>query len=466
MSRPRKEDVLKRVQKQHGVIAVLIVVLGNSAEILGSLQKVNEAVLQLLGYQWARQVFWGVVFVISIGYGVGYLWLYKRIVAPREGFRKIVLALSILLGAGVAFAGNLALLPKPPLPIWKAVVSQWRDLVFRTQDTSSKGFRGEVKDPASRPNVFVTAQGLTAVLSGPGLPHQYVGPVKSAFGFMESLRNRSGEEGWGYFEHSKPSITEIAAWVTVAKVKSLQLGTVWNEQELPAVIDSVIRDLQLIVQRQDSGGGWSPISQVSPAATRTYSSAMALWSLVEAFRTPPVRSKMPPAFEDSIRGGIQWILNTYKDQQGWVPNPNRLYQTESYPGLTAQVLFILSRAEKDFPYLREDSSYKTAKHDFLKNEDLVSRSITDDSHLSDRDQYIPPDDVQIEGMTYLWCPWTLLEYRSLSIDGTLSKDEQSAAGKNLSKLYSRYVEVFGRVETGATYDLAENLFCISNALGE
>ncbi|MBZ5552800.1 MAG: hypothetical protein LAO21_08785 [Acidobacteriia bacterium] len=466
MKRPKKEHFTKGFTKEHGAIALLTVGLGNIAEVLGSLQKVNESVLSLIGYQWARHAFWAVVIVICAGYFFGYLWLYKRLVAHHVGTKKILLASSILLCAGIAFAGNLVLLPKPPLPIWKGVVGQWRDLIMRTQDNGSKGFRVEVKDPGAHSQVFATAQGLTAVLAVPGLPPQDVEPLKSAFVYLESLRNQSGEEGWGYFDNSKPTITEISAWAGMAKIESVQNGSLWTDQELPAVVESILRDLQLLIRRQDPGGGWSPIPEVSPPATRTYSSALALWSLVEAYRTPSLRNKMQSPYEDSIRRGTQWILNTYRSPQGWVPNPNRPNQTESYPGLTAQVLFVLSRAEKDFAYLRDDSTFKTAKQDFLKDTGLVERSVSDDSHLSDRDQYISPSDVQIEGMTYLWVPWSLLAYRSLSTDDSLSKEERKLAAKNLATLYSRYVEVFQRIETGATYNLAENLFCISNALRE
>ena len=157
------------------------------------------------------------------------------------------------------------------------------------------------------------------------------------------MRASAPDDGWGYFAGRSPAITEITAWSTLAEIASVR-ANLWSPTDRATVSARIARDLNTILTRQTTAGGWSPIRDVRDDNTRTYSTIMALWALSAAFREG-IRTA---ASEASAVKGMDWLLNERHAQLGWVPNPRRRYQTEDFHGLTGQALVVLSLLEKRF----------------------------------------------------------------------------------------------------------------------
>lgn len=345
-------------------------------------------------------------------------------------------------------------------------VDAWIDGIFTTQ-AANGGMKAGPSMAETTVQVWATAQALTAVLSTQKSLDSYVPKIKSAFAYMESLRRTTPSEGWNFYGNANPyTVTEINAWVTLAQIKSLDSKTtIWSESERTEILDRVVRDLKEIVLRQDSTGGWKPIREGGPDFTRTYTTIIALWSLVEARNSPVVRERIGTQYDESMRKGIGWLLQQYKEGQGWVQNPSRSGQKDRFDGLTAEALFVLSRAEAvpDFAYLKNDQTYKIARKDFVNNKQLATRSIEkDNSSIPDADVRFVNSEFMTEGSTFLWFPWTLLELTQLSQDKSLSEEDRKAATQlRLEILNANSERLENYVETAnLTYVLAENLFCV------
>jgi len=346
----------------------------------------------------------------------------------------------------------------------------WVDAIFTAQ-AASGGLKGSPAGAESTVQAWTTAQGLTAVLSTQKSLDSYVPRIKSAFEYIQKLRRTTPAEGWNYYGNANPyTITEISGWVTIAQIKSLDSKTkIWSDSEKQDILNRVVRDLEEIKRRQDAQGGWRPIRDGGPDFARTYSSVVALWSLIEARKSPSVSSRIGTQYDESIRSGINWLLRTYKEGQGWVQNPNRSGQRDRYDGLTAHALFVLSSAETvaDLAYLKNDQTYKTARKDFINNKQLATRSIEkDNSSIPDADIGFANSEFMAEGSTFLWFPWTLLELTRLSLDDGLSPDEREAASRLRREiLNTNFASLESYVESAnLTYQFAENLFCVSQYL--
>ncbi|MFL6373843.1 MAG: protein kinase domain-containing protein [Pyrinomonadaceae bacterium] len=315
--------------------------------------------------------------------------------------------------------------------------------------------------------VWSTAQCLATLLASRPDVTQNTDRIKQGFSFIESSRRTTPSAGWNYYGNSNPfTVTEIAGWVIIAETYAVDRQNLLSEAERQQMVSRIARDLDEVVQRQDKNGGWRPIKEDQPGFIRTWSSAIALWSLIEARRSPPVSQAIGTKYDDSIRRGINWLLLNYKSGQGWVPNPNRPGQPGHFDGLNAQVLFVLSRAETSdaFSYVKLQQAYATAKKEFLADPDLTKKPIDkNNSSVPDIDIRFSGSEFMAEGSTFLWFPWTLAELSELAVDKSLSETDRAAAAAAssdlLDKNYDRlnnYVE-----EGGLMYIYAENLFCVS-----
>ena len=348
----------------------------------------------------------------------------KRAVTPW--IIAATLAVLLVPVAIVVFFKTRATAPPPrtnkPETEYRALLQRkaeaWANTVFAAQ-----GADGGIKmSPSSADNstqVWQSAQCLVGVLSLERNVQANLPQLKSAFNYLEGHHRTDPVAGWNLYSDASPfTITEIGSWVTLANIKSLDSKTaIWNEQEKQDVIKRVGRDLDETIRRQDSSGGWRPIRDESAEYTRTYPTTMALWVLIEARTSPEVSSHVRNRYDENIRKGINWLLRTYANGQGWVPNPNRSGQREHFEGLTAQVLYVLSRvADVDtFAFVKNDSVYRTAKQDFLRNKQFAEWSIdANDSHLPDADQRFVGSEFHAEGSTFLWFPWTLAELTRLA----------------------------------------------------
>jgi len=387
------------------------------------------------------------------------------------------LAVMIIPTGLVLFLKNRAQSSRPTKPeseyktLLQRKVDGWVDTVFTAQG-SDGGIKMSASSGEATTQVWQTAQCLAAVLSTQKNLDNYVPKIKNAFKYLEGLHRTAPAEGWNLYGNANNyTITEIGSWVTLATIKSLDSKTrIWTDPEREEVIKRVVRDLDETNRRQDSAGGWRPIRDENSDFVRTYPTVMALWSLVEAKRSPALGERIGGKYDENIRKGINWLLQGYKEAQGWVPNPNRAGQKDRFDGLTAHALFVLSRAETigAFAYIRNDNTYRTARQDFIKNRQFVDWSIeANNSHMPDADLRFVNTEFLAEGSTFLWFPWTLAELSRLASDDGMSADERKAAEQlrhdildaNANKL-DNYVQT-----ANLMYVLGENLFCVSEYLG-
>ena len=402
----------------------------------------------------------------------------KRAVTPwliAAGLVIVIVPIAI-----VVFLKTRATSPPPraskPETEYRALLQRkadsWADTVFAAQGADG-GIKMSPSSADATTQVWQTAQCLVGVLSLNKNVDAYVPKIKNAFNYLEGLHKSTPVDGWAlYGNASQYTITEIGSWVTLANIKSLDSKTaIWNEQEKQDVIKRVVRDLDETNRRQDSGGGWRPIRDENTEFTRTYPTVMALWSLIEAKTSPAVAISVGNRYDENIRKGINWLLRTYANGQGWVPNPNRSGQREHFEGLTAQVLYVLSRAAAvdAFAFIKNESVYQTARQDFLKNKQFADWSIeANNSHLPDADLRFVGTEFLAEGSTFLWFPWTLAELTRLAQDTSLPEGDRKAAAQlrldilnqNADKL-ENYVEA-----ANLMYILGENLYGVSVFLND
>ena len=384
-----------------------------------------------------------------------------------------VAALAIIIGAAafLFFRNGWATTPTMrPESEFTAIFSKktdaWVDHIFTVQGGDG-GIR-ELSANDENANVWMTAQCLTGVLSTQKNLGTYVPKIKKAFNFIETSRRSIPTAGWNLYGNANPfTITEISGWVVTAQIKSLDSKTkIWDDSERREILKRIVRDLDEIKQRQDTSGGWRPIKDDYPDFTRTYSAVIALWSLIEAKRSPSVSERIGTRYDDSIRTGINWLLLTYKPGLGWVQNPNRAGQINRFDGLTAQALFVLSRAEslEGFAYIKNEQVYANAKKEFIGNKQLAAKSAEkDNSSIPDVDIRFHNSEFMAEGSTFLWFPWTLAELSQLTRDESLSQDDRKAAARLRSEiLNANFDKLENYVETAnLMYMYAEHLFCVS-----
>jgi serine/threonine protein kinase len=309
-----------------------------------------------------------------------------------------------------------------------AKTGSWMTTIFSAE--APNGGLHEISTSEDATQVWSTAQCLMAVLAS----HRDLAPnadkIKKSLEFIESSRRTSPAPGWNYYGNASPfTVTEIAGWVSLAETYAIDRQNLLSDAERQQLTARVVRDLDEMVQRQDKNGGWRPIRDDQPGFIRTYSSAIALWSLVEARRSPTISQAVGSRYDDNIRRGINWLLLNYKTGQGWVPNPNRPGQTGRFDGLDAHILFILSQAESvpTFAALKFEQAYAGAKKDFIANRDLASRTIgKDNSSVPDVDIRFSGSEFMAEGSTFLWFPWTLAELSQLTRDDSLPAEQRSA----------------------------------------
>ncbi len=375
-------------------------------------------------------------------------------------------------GLGVTAAGAYGLFRvyrSGELPKHNAPLATWRQ---RALDTSggNGGFRVSLNDAGARTQVFTSAQVLTAVLEANAVLDgtDAVPPgalqIRKALEYIESARSpssttRSEEPGWALFEDHIHTMTDSAAWTTIANVAAAQVPKLWQDTGAATMAGRVKRDLEHMGTRQDPNGGFSPIYAVKPEFTRTYPTIMALWALVEAMATPAIRQMAGDDYDQRIQNGVKWLQSSYSDTVGWVPNPNRKGQQDIYPGLTAQTLFILQRAAKSLPGLSSAGWFTQAKTKFLQTDFKIS--LAWNASVQSDDQSFEGTGYTAEATSFLWYPWSVAVLWGLAQDQALSSAQRDAAIEHLGALYKRLPDLKKGLEEGGTFQLAENLFAFS-----
>ena len=337
---------------------------------------------------------------------------------------------------------------------------EWVDRILSVRVEETGGFDGSVFEPSGEPSLWSTAQSLTGILSTAGRAIELDDVARGAFEFIKKAQKDDG--GWAYSETLHETVTEVSCWVTVAYTAAAQAG-IWKSDENGGSFTKVAeRALEHILSRQSSDGGWCPTGNLVPRNTRTYSTAMALWSLARAKSTPALG--IGNRLDRHITTAIRWLLDHRRDDLGWVPNPNRRHQKDKQPGLNAQVLFILTQSESTSEFLRNVPVYKDAKRQFLTDEGPWEFDFFHLTSIRDADQWLEGTDFRIEGSTFLWCPWSLAALHALCTDSELTDEERAQAGSLRGKMMKKIQECSDDIGSSGTWELAETLFCVAYAL--
>ena len=346
-------------------------------------------------------------------------------------------------------------------------IPYWTALVMNAQSSQNYGLKPIPRDSTFPTQAFTSAQALTAVLSSKE-SKRFNAQIGQAFSYIENARRIGADPGWSYSDFNdtdQNTLPEIEAWVIIAKIHALRQHL--DDTRRREVIQSIGRDLDDLVKRQSPDGGWSPV-RAAPAATRTYSTVMSVWALVESQRDKELMEALAQDYSPKIRDGVNWLLDAYRDKLQWVPDARRSDQNVYYLGLSAQVLFVLYRAEHVVDWLPSNAKYLSAKAEFVKMNSSFSEPRIN-SVLDNTDQYVfytkddgRPATQRLEGMTFYWYPWSLLAFKHLAEDKTLSSGDRNAAQNDLLKLYAQSNAAATEAEHCCTFELAEYLFAIAN----
>ena len=494
---PKKPPQDGEDAKRNGILGVAVIVLSNIAAFTGSIEKVNEQVQKIqeqLHLGATPYLLYVVLGIIFLGYLLTSTSLYKHLkgtVANRFPTRQFIIGGLIFLSMGTLYVLNVSAFSRSSDIILQGRKNVWIDKVRGTQGDNGGLSIMLWNGLGNPPQVFTTAQGLTAMMSAMDWDKPQdkdIQAIRAGFNYIDAERSPLPDQCWGYFGASQ-CLTEIAGWVTLGRVRALEhADLIWpSESDREKQLSWVQHDLdQLMTHYIASENAWSPYAPAiaGPAAdkcaslpkalselstqppTRTYSTVMALWALLEAHRVAIVRARLAHKYDAIIRNGIGWLLVKYSTEQGsWVPNPHRPNQREDYLGLTAQTMNVLYQAamQDEFKNAVDQPRWKTVRQDFLKKQ-IKQQFLGDNSHLSDMDGYVFPYPQPLEPMTFLWAPWSLAAYRHLSNDKELSDSDRKLAQANLEIIAGDYQgQVFEKVESGGTYELAENLLCVSDA---
>lgn len=341
------------------------------------------------------------------------------------------------------------------------------ELIAAAQDDATGGFRNQLFDADARPQTWSTAQCVVALGQLPELG-RLLPALETACDSMEATRQPAG--GWGYdVAEGEETVTEVGCWVTLAHLCLLEHPDVQaRAPRLAAALGPrVERDLEWMVERQHPAGGWSPVRRVDPRRNqRTYTSMMALWTLLKARHCDALAAAVEK-HDSRILRTVRWLLNGFDATNGWVPNPGRSPQARDFLGLTAQLLAVLHYAEvvgreRDVLHvLHDDPTYREARRWFLGHEDLPVRKFAWNDSLPDIDQELSGTSFHLEGSTFLWCPWSLLTLGVLAADPRAGGGERARA----AALRQRSVELLTkhRKEIGinGTYEMAETLLSLA-----
>jgi len=339
------------------------------------------------------------------------------------------------------------------------------------------GFRARLHAPRELPDVLTTAQALTALLSQPSV-ERHQANIDEAFAFLESRRRTVPFPGWTYsakegetattqITEATAPITEISAWVAVAKAYAIKSTLQRSDQAVDIARSTIYRDLDLLAMEQNTDGSWSPLAAIEQAkgTSRTYTVAIALWAFLETKQTGDKQFKSA-VYDRVIENGVRWLLKN-QGSGGWVPNPSRNPQhLESYLGLTAQVLYILSIAEKDFPWIGNEPAYRNAERGFVNR--LEFPDVNDHTTTTNDDGDVQWTDGSQEKVfpisTWTFCsyPWTIAELRVLTGAANLDASTRFRAKMKLYRLLARFPQA---VALSSTYEVAENLYCARFVVG-
>ena len=446
-----------------GRLTIAVIAIANAATIISGIESVRSFLVSTIGFGLLLGLTRSAMFFVLLGYTAALVWLLRKWILRSSSRRQRTYGLVSVMFLPAIVALNLWLLPREPTPE-EAIdrdIPHWIDRIF-TNRRSGGGISPILLDASVGPQAWTTAQCLKAILASGRNLSSYRSNLRSGFEYIERARRKEdpedpGSEGWAYFEDGDWGVTEIAGWVIVAEVEGLETKAVWTDGEIPTILERLHRDLDYLVRRQADSGGWGPAGPGVESSTRTYSTAMAVWAMIEIKRSRTASAYFGDRYDESLQKGISWLLANYVDGVGWVPNPNRRPQTDFYPGLTAQIVFILTRGRGSDPVFHK------AKRSFLELP-LAKRRIDEKEQMPDADVHIHGTGHVMEASNFLWFPWTLAAYSELVHDTEMTDAERDGAAQLRDSLVARVDEVRERMGSKGVYEIAENLYGIIQGL--
>jgi hypothetical protein len=483
-----KPKAQKKVTAGHGFLAVLGVitlVLGQATAALDNIDKLRSKLVDWFDlsdfFAVHEAIKIGAAVLVATGVALLAYWAYDLYFRQRAGGWKVA---AVILG--------IVAIPLSGLLTYRALTSPTRLDLVRDQTRlltsaveeqqvnggpADGGFRFSPTGGSNDVQAWTSAQCLLALISEP-LSESQRGAARRALAYLE--RTRIPDKGWGYMPESTVGVTEVNAWVTLAEIQAFKTEDLIRPDEQPGMLARVFRDLAELQGRQHSDGGWGPLSRTSREAdTRTYSTVIAVWALIEARQNTGISSDPRWTFDQAIKDGVRWVISHYQDNSGalpgWYPNPTVSHPAGNYIGLTAQTLFVIHRAQREFPDIAANVILRQAQDNFLKMAangsagypPLRTQAISDNARMHDTDTYLPgiatvlPDvgDFHIEPSTFLWYPWTLLALNEIATDEADDRDSQRRATSLIRILVGRAGEaVQFATHDEAIYPSAEILF--------
>ena len=464
-------------QDQHWSFARILRLLGKESPIiivLGALAKAADifnSIRKLYGMDLsAPYIRVGVIaMIVLIHFACGVV--FYRQAARKLHWRRWLIASGIAIVLAAFLWRTIPLvndyLPsRPQLPSVADVEISWTQQLFDTQtDTGASGGFGTAQTGNHPPDAWTSAQALNAILRGRYKSGRSA-EIQKAFTYINDGKVNVGVGGYGWVAQSGDQWprTEITAWVALAYLSSLRSGDVWVPKETPKICDRVINLLTDIAGRQNpaTGGGWGPTTLSLPNSDRTYSSVMALWSLIEGRRTDPVAKIIGSRFDNNIRNGIAALMNV-PHEGGWLA---RIGGSETPHGLTFQALYVLSLIAACDPHLFKMNNLEDFEN---QRRTLVTGMVVSPAAYqmlerpSGDDQHVKlPDGRNIQEpfyVTFFPFPWSLALLHHMAHEQGLEHRLQSKASELAYELEQqvRSPEAIAYFRKVDTYELAENL---------
>jgi hypothetical protein len=385
----------------------------------------------------------------------------------------------VAVGSTVYLSYEFLFKPIDLVPLIKLQASNYFQTVLSQQVISQQqddgGFHYSQAGSSDDTQVWTTAQCLTALLQQDiALVKGQTPAIRRAFDYIERLRLKSHDGGWGYQKTFEWGVTDIDAWVALAYVYSLRGDNavlVWKPEELSDVVATTNSILELLLQRQHDDGSWSVIEKTSnPKHVRTYSTIMAIWALAEAEQNGDLLKGHEEKYRAALVPGAKWLLASYTmgkfGYSGWWPNPSAKNPDRRYPGLSAHALFALSEAKATHAFIGADPRYKEAIETFIKFaiegntafEPLTKKKV-DEETAPGSDTFLDGRPETAQQLTFLWYPWNITTAVALEHDPLLREDQHERLRYLLSMLLRRNDDVNNFVRNNEViFPTAEVLF--------
>jgi hypothetical protein len=363
---------------------------------------------------------------------------------------------------------------------------RWVKRLFQVQDKRTGGIKIGTGGGPTQP--WSTAQVLVGALQAPDTTARYGKEVRRALGYLGRWRLPLGcpaadvppeqGQGWALYEAEQTAVTDISCWVILAYAQAMRAGVSWRfgrqdhvsclAAEVPALLRRQCRS-----SRRYPAGGFCPTAEVCDSNQRTYTTAMAVWALVEALGV--VRDGLTPGVAkealDGIGRGVEWLLKTWNREYGWVPRPLDGVLAR-HPGLGAQVLFVLTFLQQSSPRMALPLGYVPALDDFLAYSAQCFPRWEFEDPAGDRG--LNMSDTRLEGTAYRlessafwWAPWSLALLGQLSRPGSrVGKRSQDRLPELLERTSTVTHRTLSNPQWGfATAQIGETLFGVSQLRG-